>query len=101
MRYIKIITIVVIQHWKIVYMVQLHELKILILMNADILDMALDLIEKELIFGVDMSFSVHIDNKKKDILVLVEGPTQELDGTTLIAEKKYLINFTENNKKIV
>ena len=101
MRYIKIIIIVVIQHWKIVYMVQLHELKILILMNADILDMALDLIEKELIFGVDMSFSVHIDNKKKDILVLVEGPTQELDGTTLIAEKKYLINFTENNKKIV
>ena len=82
-------------------MVQLHELKILILMNADILDMALDLIEKELIFGVDMSFSVHIDNKKKDILVLVEGPTQESDGTTLIAEKKYLINFTENNKKIV
>ena len=82
-------------------MVQLHELKILILMNADILDMALDLIEKELIFGVDMSFSVHIDNKKKDILVLVEGPTQELDGTTLIAEKKCLINFTENNKKIV
>ena len=82
-------------------MVQLHELKILILMNADILDMALDLIEKELIFGADMSFSVHIDNKKKDILVLVEGPTQELDGTTLIAEKKYLINFTENNKKIV
>ena len=101
MRYIKIIIIVVIQHWKIVYMVQLHELKILILMNVDILDMALDLIEKELIFGVDMSFSVHIDNKKKDILVLVEGPTQELDGTTLIAEKKYLINFTENNKKIV
>ena len=48
-----------------------------------------------------MSFSVHIDNNKKDILVLVEGPTQELDGTTLIAEKKYLINFTENNKKIV
>ena len=88
MRYIKIIIIVVIQHWKIVYMVHLHELKILILMNADILDMALDLIEKELIFGVDMSFSVHIDNKKKDILVLVEGPTQELDGTTLIAEKK-------------
>ena len=54
-----------------------------------------------IIFGVDMSFSVHIDNNKKDILVLVEGPTQELDGTTLIAEKKYLINFTENNKKIV
>ena len=31
-----------------------------------------------LIFGVDMSFSEHIDNKKKDILVLGKGPTQGL-----------------------
>ena len=29
-----------------------------------------------LIFGVDMSFSAHIDNKKKYILVLGIGPTQ-------------------------
>ena len=36
-----------------------------------------------------MSFSEHVDNKKKDILILVEGPTQGLDGTTLTAEKKY------------
>ena len=28
-----------------------------------------------LIFGVDMSSSFHIDNKKKDILVLGKGPT--------------------------
>ena len=28
-----------------------------------------------LIFGVDMSFSAHIDNKKKYILVLGIGPT--------------------------
>ena len=28
-----------------------------------------------LIFGADMSFSAHIDNKKKDILVLGKGPT--------------------------
>ena len=52
-----------------------------------------------IIFGVDMSSSVHVDNKKKDILILGEGPTQELDNTTLIAEKKYSINFTEHNKK--
>ena len=31
-----------------------------------------------LIFGVDMSFSAHTDNKKKDILVLGIGPTQGL-----------------------
>ena len=28
-----------------------------------------------IIFGVDMSSSIHIDNKKKDILVLGRGPT--------------------------
>ena len=31
-----------------------------------------------LIFGVDMSSSTHIDNKKKDILVLGRGPTEGL-----------------------
>ena len=41
-----------------------------------------------LIFGVDMSFSAHIDNKKKDILVLGKGPTQGLEHT-LTAEKSY------------
>ena len=46
-----------------------------------------------------MSSSVHVDNKKKYILILGEGPTQGLDGTTLTAEKKYSINFNENNKK--
>ena len=32
--------------------------------------------------------------KKKDILVLVEGPTQALDDTTVTAEAKYTISFT-------
>ena len=31
--------------------------------------------QNALIFGVDMSFSAHTDNKKKDILVLGIGPT--------------------------
>ena len=51
-----------------------------------------------LIFGVDMSSSPHIDNKKKDILVLGKGPTQGLEHT-LIAEKMYSINFTVTKKK--
>ena len=46
-----------------------------------------------------MGSSVHVDNKKKDILILGEGPTQELDDTILTAEKKYSINFTGNNNK--
>ena len=39
-----------------------------------------------------MSFSAHIDNKKKDILVLEKGPTQRLEHT-LTAEKIHSINF--------
>ena len=50
-----------------------------------------------IIFGVDMSSSVHVDSKNKDILILGEGPTQGLDGTTLTAEKLYSSNFTEKN----
>ena len=46
-----------------------------------------------LIFGADMSSSIHIDNKKKDILVLGRGPAQGLEST-LTAEKMYSINFT-------
>ena len=40
-----------------------------------------------IIFGVDMSSSVHVDNKKKDILILYEVITQGFDGATLTAEK--------------
>ena len=50
-----------------------------------------------IIFGVDMSSSIHIDNNK-DILILGRGPTQGLEST-LTAEKMYSINFTEKNKK--
>ena len=45
-----------------------------------------------------MSSSAHIDNKKKDILVLGKGPTQGLEHT-LTAEKMYSINFTLTKKK--
>ena len=52
-----------------------------------------------IIFGVDMSSSIHIDNKGKDILILGVGQTQGLENT-LTAEKTYSINFTVTNKKI-
>ena len=45
-----------------------------------------------------MSFSAHINNKKKDILVLGKGPTQGLEHT-LTAEKMYATNFTVIKKK--
>ena len=45
-----------------------------------------------------MSSATHIDNTKKDILVLGNGPTQGLEHT-LTAEKMYSINFTVTKKK--
>ena len=45
-----------------------------------------------------MSSSAHVDNKKKDILVLGKGPTQVLEHT-LTAEKMYSINFAVTNRK--
>ena len=39
-----------------------------------------------------MSSSVHVDNKKKDILILGKGPTKGLDDTTLTSEAQYSIN---------
>ena len=46
-----------------------------------------------------MTSSAHIDNNKKDILVLGKVPTQGLEHV-LTAEKIYLINFTVTNKKL-
>ena len=51
-----------------------------------------------LIFGADVSTSIHVNNKKKDILVLGRGPTQGLEST-LTAEKMYSINFTVTKNK--
>ena len=51
-----------------------------------------------LIFGADMSTSIHIDNNGKNILVLGKGPKQGLEST-LTAEKMYSINFTVTKKK--
>ena len=44
-----------------------------------------------------MSSSAHIDDKKKNMLVLEKGSVQELEHT-LTAEKMYSINFTVTNK---
>ena len=55
---------------------------------------------KAVIFGVDMSSPVHVDNKKKDISNFGEGPTQGLDYTILTAKRNYSIKFSENKKKL-
>ena len=52
-----------------------------------------------IIFGTDMSSFVHIDNNYEDILILGEGLTRRLDGTTLTAEAKYPVNFNPMDTK--
>ena len=47
-----------------------------------------------------MSFPGHIDNKKKDILVLGTGPTQGLEHTWT-AEKNVLDYFFYDKKEIL
>ena len=51
-----------------------------------------------LIFGADMNSSAHIDNQKKDKLVLGKGPTQGLEHT-LTAENTYSINCKVTKEK--
>ena len=46
-----------------------------------------------------MSPSVHVDNKKKDILIIGKGPTQGLGEKSLTAEKMYSINFMVKRKR--
>ena len=47
-----------------------------------------------------MSLSVHVDIKRKDILILGEWSTQGLGYTTLTAKAKYPINFTRSGKRL-
>ena len=54
-----------------------------------------------LIFGADMSFSIHRTNRGNHIYVMGDGFTQGIHDTTLYVEKKYFRNFTEPNVKFV
>ena len=45
---------------------------------------------------VDMSSSVHANNKNKDILILGKGGTKRLDNTSLTAEAEYSTNFSRS-----
>ena len=54
-----------------------------------------------LIFGADMSFSVHATNGANHIYVMGDGFTQGIHDTTLYVQKKYFKNFTEPNVKFV
>ena len=48
-----------------------------------------------IIFGANVSSSARMDSRKKYILIFGKVPSQRLDDTTLTAEKKYAIDFSE------
>ena len=52
-----------------------------------------------IIFGADMSSSVHVDNKAKGLLILGKRPAQGLGEHWLTAAK--CIHFTDHRKNIV
>ena len=54
-----------------------------------------------IIFGVDMSFSKHANNKANNIYVMGKDYVQKINDTTIYAEKMYYRNFTDPGKKIV
>ena len=54
-----------------------------------------------LIFGADMSFSVHATNRANHIYLMGTGLTQGINDTTIYAEKSFYRNFTDFGKKFV
>ena len=54
-----------------------------------------------LIFGADMSFSVHKTNRANNIYVMGHGFAQGIHDTTLYAEKNFYRNFTDRGKTFV
>ena len=52
-----------------------------------------------IICAVDMSSSVHVRNKNKDILTLGKRQTQRLDNTTLTTEAEYSIILLRSQRK--
>ena len=48
-----------------------------------------------------MNSSVHFGNKRKDILILGEEPTQGLDNTALAEEATYPVNLAQPNKRFI
>ena len=54
-----------------------------------------------LIFGADMSFSVHATNRANHIYLMGTGLTQGINDTTLYVEKNYWRNYTDPGKKFV
>ena len=53
-----------------------------------------------IIFDVDNTSSAHTDNRKKNTLVIGEGPADGLEDTAITVEAKYLVNISKSRKRI-
>ena len=51
-----------------------------------------------IIFGVDLSNSVHTTNQTQNILILDHALTQKVNNMTIYEEKMYSPNFSAENK---
>ena len=54
-----------------------------------------------IIFGVDMSFSKHVNNKANNIYVMGKDYIQKINDTTIYAEKMFYRNFMDPGKKFI
>ena len=54
-----------------------------------------------IIFGADMSSSIHATNRANNIYVMGEGLVQGIHDTTLYVEKNYWGNFTDPGRKFI
>ena len=54
-----------------------------------------------IIFGADMSFSKHANNKANNIYVMGKDYIQKINNTTIHAEKMFYRNFTDPSHKFV
>ena len=58
-----------------------------------------DFARNVVIFGADNISSSHTDNRKNNFLASVEGPTDDINGSIVAAEKKFSITFSKANTK--
>ena len=54
-----------------------------------------------IIFGADMSFSKHVNNKANNIYVMGKDYIQKINDTTIYAEKMFYRNFTDPGHKFI
>ena len=54
-----------------------------------------------IIFGADMSFRKHVNNKANSIYVMGKDYIQKINDTTIYAEKMFYRNFTDPGHKFI